>query len=157
MGARGSGGHSRSGPGKKGAAASLLDSTKDCTPPEAMTAAELKYWSYFAPLQAKAGLLTRSSREQLRSYCELAVLRDRIMAVLRVCNVEVEDALGNIKAHPLLAQRRQTEASLHMLANDRCLSPAAALRIPRGQEPEADPVDTWASTGTRGRRLRAVK
>lgn len=166
MGARGSGGHARGGPTKKDAQLGLVDLTSDITPPADLAEAARPYWDYFAPLQVRTGLLTDSSRETLRSYCQLLVQRDRIEVALRDSPVLIlstsVDGAGNehtvLKANPLLAQQRQVEASLHTLANDLCLAPAAAIRLPRLPEPEADPLADWASTGTHGRsRMKAVK
>ena len=80
MGARGSGGHSRVGPTKKGAEASLPDTTTDCTPPAGMSVEALAYWNHHAPLQAARGLLTQSGRFLLRRYCQIAALFDRVIA-----------------------------------------------------------------------------
>lgn len=160
MGSRGSGGHTRSGPSKTDAHLGLQDTTTDCTPPTGMAPEAEVYWRYIAPLQVKSGLLTLSSRETLRSYCQVLVQRDRIEDGLRTSPVlivsTVVDGAGNehpkVSANPLLAAQRQTEATLHTLANDLCLSPAAAIRLPRQAAPETDELEAWA-----GKKLRAVK
>jgi phage terminase small subunit len=68
----------------------------------------------------------------------------------------VVDGAGNehpkVSANPLLAAQRQTEATLHTLANDLCLSPAAAIRLPRQAALEQDDLDVWS-----GPKMRAVK
>ena len=160
MGSHGSGGHPRGGPSKKDAHVGLQDATTDCTPPDGLTVEAEAYWRYYAPLQVKSGLLTRSSRETLRSYCQVLVQRDRIEVELRTSPVliisTVVDGAGNehpkVSANPLLAAQRQTEATLHTLANDLCLSPAAAIRLPRQAAPEQDDLDVWS-----GPKMRAVK
>jgi phage terminase small subunit len=163
MGARGSGGHGRVGPAKKGSETALQDRTEDCTPPDGMADDAVGYWRYYAALQVRRGLLTESSRDTLRSYCQVLVQRDRIEVGLRDSPVlivsTVVDGAGNehpkVSANPLLAAQRQTEQTLHTLANDLALPPASAIRLPPRNESETDDLDEWG--GVTGPRIKAVK
>jgi phage terminase small subunit len=127
-----------------------------------MTTEEEGYWAYFAPLQVRSGLLTLSSREVLRSYCQELVTRDRLALELRTSPVliisTVIDGAGNehpkVSANPLLTAKRQQEATLHTLASALCLEPAAAMRLPRQAAPEVDPLDQYPSVAAK---IRAVK
>jgi phage terminase small subunit len=144
MGARGSGGHARVGAAKKGAEASLQDRTEDCTPP-------IAYWRYYAPLQVRRGLWTESSRDTMRSYCQLLVKRDRLEAALDNCEIY----FGG-KVNPLLAALRQGEQALHTLANDLALPPATAIRLPPRADAKQDDIDEWGGSKPRVK-LKAVK
>lgn len=152
MGARGSGGHARVGSVKKGAEASLQDRTENCTPPSGMTEAAIAYWRYYAPLQVKRGLWTESSRDTMRSYCQLLVKRDRLEAALDKCEIY----FGG-KVNPLLAALRQGEQALHTLANDLALPPATAIRLPPRAAEKGDDLDDWGGATKPKRSLRAVK
>lgn len=148
-----SGGHGRVGPAKKGAESSLQDQTTDTSAPDGLDAASLVYWVYYAPLQVRRGLMTESSRDLLQSYCQLLVQRDRIQVALRDSPVlivsTVVDGAGNehpkVSANPMLAAQRQTEQTLHTLANDLALAPAAAIRLPPKAKADTDELDAWQS------------
>lgn len=163
MGARGSGGHARGGPAKKGAEASLPDTTTDCTPPAGMSVEALVYWNHHAPLQAARGLLTQSGRFLLRRYCQIAALFDRVIAEQDRTEVlmltSTVDGAGNekIKAenNPLGARAIQLSQQMHTLESDLLLSPAAAMRMPAATKDDWDDLDAWA--GTTGPRIKAVK
>ena len=162
MGARGSGGHVRVGPSKKDAPASLPDTTGDCSAPAGMGDEARVYWDYFAPLQASKGLLTRSGRFLLRRYCQILAHFDRVMAAADSSEVlmitSTVDGAGNEKLkaenNPLGARVVQLSQQLHTLESDLCLSPAAALRVPKAETPEVDTLDQWAGQGGK---IRAVK
>ena len=164
-GARGSGGHARVGKVSKDAHRGLQDTTSDCTPPVGLAGAALAYWHEYAPVQVQRGLLTLSSRNILRDYCELRVEKDRIQQALEesapLILTTTVDGAGNehIKAtaNPLINARLKVQQQLHTLENDLALNPATALRLPQTPEVEEDPLEAWAATGTSGRRIKAIK
>lgn len=159
MGSRGSGGHSRSGPSKTDMAG-LPDTTEDCTPPPGMTAEARAYWDYYAPVQARKGLLTTSGRFLLRRYCQISAYFDRVMQAADEAAVlilsTVIDGAGNerprIDNNPAGARLIALSQQMHTLESDLCLSPAAALRVPARPETEKDELEQWAA-----KKLRAVK
>lgn len=170
MGARGSGGHARSGERpKKGTAARVTDAIVDVKPPAGLPEPAAEYWNYYAPILRLRKLWTSSSRDVLRNYCAALVLRDRLEAELAVLPlafiVPKTDADGNhseeIKANPLLAQVRAVRLECRQHANDLCLPPAAAVRTPMQEddEPSKGPAHDFygdkpkPSAAARGARL----
>ena len=77
----------------------------------------------------------------------------------QVEKLTVVDGAGNEhpkeSANPLLAAQRQTEQTLHTLANDLALPPASAIRLPPRKQDDGDDVDDWG--GVTGPRIKAVK
>ena len=136
-GARGSGGHGRVGPPKKGAERRLADALTETAAPVGLSAAATAYWRYYAPILLQRKLWTASSRDVLRNYCEALVLRDRLQQELEVAPLV---CVETSKAHPLLAQIRAVRLECRQHANDLCLPPAAAVRTPLPDDDQADDV-----------------
>jgi P27 family predicted phage terminase small subunit len=148
-GARGSGGHSRVGPKKKGAESKLTDAIAQISPPNGLSEAASDYWRYYAAILRDRKLWTVSARDTLRCYCDALVSRDRMQAQLDVepltFLVPKVDPDGGThdepRAHPLLAQIRAVRLECRQHANDLCLPPAAAIRVP-GQAAEDEEPKT---------------
>jgi P27 family predicted phage terminase small subunit len=145
-GARGSGGHSRVGKPKKGAESKLTDAIALISPPNGLSEAASDYWRYYAAILRDRKLWTSSARDVLRNYCDALVLRDRLQAELENAPlaflVPKSDPDGGtrdeIKAHPLLSQIRAVRLECRQHANDLCLPPAAAIRVPGQPEDGAE-------------------
>lgn len=146
-GARGSGGHARVGPIKKGAESRLTDAIALISPPNGLSEAASDYWRYYAAILRDRKLWTSSARDVLRNYCDALVLRDRIQTELEhaplaflVPKVDSDGGTRDeIKAHPLLAQIRAVRLECRQHANDLCLPPAAAIRVPAQGQPDEEP------------------
>ena len=146
-GARGSGGHGRVGPTKKGAESRLTDAIALISPPNGLSEAASDYWRYYASILRDRKLWTSSARDVLRNYCDALVLRDRIQAELEhsplaflVPKVDSDGGTRDeIKAHPLLSQIRAVRLECRQHANDLCLPPAAAIRVPAQGQTDEEP------------------
>lgn len=158
MGAKGSGGHARSGRLSKAAlqpvrinARKISAATTSVMIPEHLTEQEQAVWKKYAPLLEADGRLTERSAEVLARYC-VAVARCRKIAeelkqAPSFVTSEVTDRFGNVreivKAHPLDAMLRQWMATSRSLENDLLLNPASSLRAPAEDKTLADPFDQF--------------
>lgn len=161
MGAKGSGGHSRSGPlaskslQHMGLGASKRSKSKakrtKIDVPSHLTDEEREVWVRYAPLLESDGRLTDKSAEVLARYC-VAVARcrkiaDELKTVPSFVVSEVSDRFGNVreivKAHPLDAMLRQWMATSRSLENDLLLNPASSLRAPSESDDQTDPFDQF--------------
>ena len=115
-------------------------------PPVNLTEAEAAYWIYYAPVLAKAHVLTVADRDSLRLYCEALSQLDDIKtqqadpAYRRVVISTVIDGAGNEKVqaatNPLDAQRRQWHQIARLCASELGLSPTSRARVrTRGDQP----------------------
>lgn len=129
-------------------------------PPPGMTALQLEFWHYYAPLLEAAGRLTLEGRETLSGYCmacaEIARINQEIQAVdehgeplykTLILSVTVDGSGAqhvNGKTNPLNIALRQWLETKRKYEADLLLSPATAIRVPGplpGQEPSDAPAE----------------
>ena len=157
MGAKGSGGHSRSGPlPDKYKRKKVLSKAAKVKMPSHLSEAEQSVWKQYAPLLESDGRLTEKSEEILSRYC-VAVARcrkisDELKGVPSFICSEVSDRLGNVreivKAHPLDAMLRQWMSTSRSLENDLLLNPASSLRTSSEGEDADDPFNQFEDEET---------